>query len=315
MDFHALCKQLNLGALTEEPIQLTGGLMHKMYRIATESGVVAVKCLNPHVMARPTAAANFAAAEELERKLTHLSPPFIPAFTIGGRKMQQVNGRFFYLFPYFEGKALPEKDITPIHCAMVGAFLAYLHAVECHTAPIQRNVLYFNWNAFDLSEEDKAILQTAQEAANAATLPPLLTICHNDMDPKNVLWNEMDCRIIDLECLGYGSPYLELLETALCWAGYERGEVDFDRFIAFVSAYTMAGGRLDADWSAVYDANCGRLAWLHYNLQRANGSEGEEAIALGKAEVAKTLTCIRGYTEMKETIVGILEYIKKEGLE
>ena len=315
MDFHALCTQLNLGALVEEPTRLYGGLMHKMYRIATESGVYAVKCLNPHVMARPTAAGNFAAAEELERKLERTDLPILPARTIGGRKMQEVDGTYCYVFPYFEGKALTEGHITPDHCAIVGGLLAKLHTVERKTAPVETDILDFKWDGFHLAEEDKLLLQQAQKAANEATLPPLSTICHNDMDPKNVLWNGTDCRIIDLECLGYGSPYLELLETALCWAGYESGEVDVERFTAFVTAYAEAGGDLDADWTAVYDANCGRLGWLHYNLQRTGGSEGEENRELGEAEVAKTLTCIRGYATMKDTIVGILEDMKKEGME
>lgn len=315
MDFDALCRQLNLGALTEEPMQLHGGLMHKMYRIATEGGVYAVKCLNPHVMARADAAANFAAAEEIERKLERTDLPLLPALTIGGRKMQESDGAYCYIFPYFDGKALTDEAITPEHCAIVGGLLAKLHAVERKSEAAEREKTDFDWDGFGLSKEDKILLQQAQNAANAATLPPLLTVCHNDMDPKNVLWNGIECRIIDLECLGYGSPYLELLETALCWAGYESGEVDIDRFAAFVGAYAKAGGDLGADWAAVYAANAGRLAWLHYNLLRASGSEGEENRELGKTEVAKTLTCIRGYEKMKEKIVRILENVKKEGLE
>ena len=306
MDFDALCQQLNLGALIEEPMRLYGGLMHKMYRIATESGVYAVKCLNPHVMARPTAAANFAAAEELERKLEETSLPLLPALTIDGRKMQEMDGAFFYVFPYFEGKALTDENITPAHCEIVGGLLAKLHRVEEEHLCSDRLFWDFQWEQFDLDGEDIFTLNYLQSAANSASLPHRITICHNDMDPKNVLWQGMDCRIIDLECLGYGSPYLELLETALCWAGYECGEVDFDRFTAFVSAYAKAGGDLAADWEAVYAANCGRLEWLHYNLLRANGSEGNEAIALGEAEVEKTLACIRGYEKMREKIVGIM---------
>ena len=311
MDFDALCEQLNLGKLTAEPTQLTGGLMHKMYRVATEGGVYAIKCLNPHVMARPTAAANFAAAEELERKLEQTDLPLLPALTIGERKMQEMDGEFFYLFPYFEGKALTDEDITPAHCEIVGKILAKLHQVEQKTEPINREIFSFDWDEFDLSEEDTALLWHMQTAANAAILPPLSTICHNDMDPKNVLWHGMDCRVIDLECLGYGSPYLELLETALCWSGFERGEVDFDRFAAFVGAYAASGGDLNTDWEAVYAANAGRLAWLHYNLLRAGGSEGEEATALGEAEAAKTLVCIKGYMKIQDEIVRVMDNITK----
>ena len=311
MDFVALCEQLHLGALTEEPTRLYGGLMHKIYKVVTASGVYAVKCLNPHVMARPTAAANFAAAEELERKLEDTDLPILPALAIGGRKMQEVGGAYYYLFPYFEGRALTEGHVTPEHCAIVGGLLAKLHAAERKTAPVERDTPDLYWDGFGLSDEDVALLQEMQTAANRAALPPLLTLCHNDMDPKNVLWNGMDCRIIDLECLGYGSPYIETMETALCWAGYESGEVDLDRFAAFVTAYAAAGGDLTADWAAVYAANCGRLEWLHYNLLRASGSEGEEAVALGKAEVEKTLTCIRGYAKMREDILNIMEQYQK----
>ena len=311
MDFQALCEQLHLGKLVEQPARLTGGLMHKMYRVTTEGGVYAIKCLNPHVMARPTAAANFAAAEELERKLEQTDLPLLPALTIGGRKMQEVGGAYCYLFPYFEGKALTEGNITTDHCAIVGGLLAKLHSVERKTAPVERDLPDLHWDGFGLSDEDVALLWLAQRMASKASLPPLLTLCHNDMDPKNVLWNGMDCRIIDLECLGYGSPYLELLETALCWAGYESGEVNFDRFTAFVGAYARAGGNLNADWEAVYHANAGRLAWLHYNLLRADGSEGEEAIALGKAEVEKTLVCIKGYMKIQDEIVRVMDNITK----
>ena len=98
MDWQRLCQQLNLGALTDKPMELTGGLMHTMYKIVTEDGVYAVKCLNPQVMARTEAHANFAAAERLENMLEHTDLPILPALTIGGRKMQEVDGAFFYIF-------------------------------------------------------------------------------------------------------------------------------------------------------------------------------------------------------------------------
>ena len=307
MDFHAVCQQLNLGALVEEPTRLYGGFLHKMYRVVTESDVYAVKRLNPHVMARPTAAANFRRAEELERKLADTHLPLLPSLT----GMQEVGGDYFYVFPYFDGKALTEGEITSAHCEIVGKILAKLHQVEQKTEPINREILSFDWDEFDLSEEDKTLLWQMQAAANSAALPPLSAICHNDMDPKNVLWDGMDCRVIDLECLDYGSPYIETLETALCWAGYESGTVDFDRFAAFVGAYAASGGDLNTDWKAVYHANAGRLAWLHYNLLRAGGSEGEDNRALGKTEVEKTLTCIRGYGKMRDKIVRVMNSLNK----
>mgnify|MGYP003305014691 CR=1 FL=1 len=46
-------------------------------------------------------------------------------------------------------------------------------------------------------------------------LPNYTAICHNDLDSKNVLWIGDEFKIIDLECLGYSNPYLELFTLAL----------------------------------------------------------------------------------------------------
>ncbi len=44
-------------------------------------------------------------------------------------------------------------------------------------------------------------------------------------------------KIIDLECLGYSNPYLELYKLALCWSGYEKCNINFDLFKTFFKAY------------------------------------------------------------------------------
>ena len=49
-----------------EPVRLSGGFMHKMYKINTQQGTFALKLLNPFVMQRETAMDNFAKAERIE---------------------------------------------------------------------------------------------------------------------------------------------------------------------------------------------------------------------------------------------------------
>lgn len=327
MNMERLCACLGLGDMLAEPTPLQGGFLHRMVRLTTTCGDYAVKCLNPHVMSRPTAAANFAAAEELERQLEHTDLPLLPALTIDGRKMQTVDGRYYYLFDYYPGVALTDGDITPAHCRQIGSLLAILHNVQRRTAPCQREAINTDWDAFvrlsaqhpalhALQTEHREMLDALQQRANAALphLPTEQAICHNDMDPKNVLWQGDDCRIIDMECLSYDSPYLELLETALCWAGYEKGHADPKRLTAFLDGYRAAGGRLPADWSVLYDANAGRLEWLAYNVNRALGIGCDpEETAMGMDEVHKTLTCLRGYHRHRDEVLHILEtYGKKE---
>lgn len=326
MDFLKLCEQLSLGQPITAPVPLQGGFLHRMFRLTTATGDYAVKLLNPHVMTRSTANDNFRQAEALEHKLEQTDLPILPALSFGGEKMQQVDGQYLYLFPYYGGAALTDETITPTHCQKVGGILAAIHGVERRTAPCQRDPIAVDWDDYlrrtahlpEIHTELQAardILYDLQQKGNAALphLPAEQAICHNDMDPKNVLWQGQDCRVIDLECLGYDSPYLELLETALCWAGYESGQVDHPRLTAFLRGYAAGGGVLPTVWEPLVDANVSRLEWLGYNLDRVLGigcDPHEQAI--GRTEVGKTLRCLTGYARDKQNILTTLYNISKD---
>ena len=64
-----LMNRCDLGEVTAEIKPVSGGLMHRMYKVQTSSGIYAVKCLNPEIMKRPTARENCAVAEALEAHL------------------------------------------------------------------------------------------------------------------------------------------------------------------------------------------------------------------------------------------------------
>ena len=99
--------------------------------------------------------------------------------------------------------------------------------------PYQYNEIHVDWDfyigqyvtknkeLYPLLKENRSLLYESQENGNIAVrqLPSVVSICHNDLDSKNVLWIGDDCRLIDLECLCYSSPFMELYETALCWSG------------------------------------------------------------------------------------------------
>ena len=62
-----------------EPVRLSGGFMHKMYKINTQQGTFVLKLLNPFVMQRETAMDNFAKAERIELLLEQEGIPVLPA--------------------------------------------------------------------------------------------------------------------------------------------------------------------------------------------------------------------------------------------
>lgn len=333
-----LCKEYNSGELLCKPIRLTGGFTHKMYSLFTTKGKYAVKLLNPFIMKRETAMSNYRRAEGFERALEQTDIPILPALTIGGKKMQCMDGQYFYLYEWYEGKALKSEEITREHCEKIGGILAKIHGLKlpqnntdrqeaglgCGAEKYEREELHIDWDGYiaklseknpELSEllwENRHLLYESQDKGNEASkkLPKTVAICHNDMDSKNVLWRDKECCIIDLECLSYSSPMMELYELALCWSGYEVCNIDFSLFQSFIRAYAKAGGMLPVDWETVYYCNNGRLEWLEYNVKRALGIEcSEEEIGLGAEQVKETIAHVIYYHEAKKDILNSLLYL------
>lgn len=325
-----ICREYNLGELSQEPTRLTGGFMHKMYSLFTTKGKYAIKLLNPYIMQREDAMDNFRAAEDLERRLEKTNIPILPALTLNGEKMQCIDGQYFYLYEWYDGCALKSEEITVYHCEKIGGLLAGIHGLDKKAGgctgqceeKYEREELHINWDwyieqlsernkeLFDLLKENRALLYESQEKGNEAIkkLPTTLAICHNDMDSKNVLWSGEDCRIIDLECLSYASPVMELYELALCWSGYEVCNIDFSLLQGFIRAYVKAGGELPTDWESVYYSNNGRLEWLEYNVKRALGIEcSEEEIEMGAEQVKETIEHVIYYHKAKKDILDCLE--------
>lgn len=314
-----ICRQWDLGTLECEPLPLKGGLMHRMYSLFTSKGRYAVKLLNPYVMKRDTAQDNYRTAERLERILEAYNIPILPALTFGGSKMQEVDGRFFYLYDWYEGKALKIGEIGEEHCVRIGKLLADIHGIDRRETPQQYREVHIDWDGYieklaaanqelyELIAPKCDLLYDCQTKGNIAIkqLPAVSAICHNDMDSKNVLWKGTDCRIIDLECLSYDNPFQELYEVALCWSGYETGSINIDLFGKLIQSYSQAGGKLPENWEILYDSNCGRLTWLEYNIKRALGTEcSSEEIETGISEVRNTIAQVVYYHEIREDILN-----------
>lgn len=317
--FHEISAMLELGKLRAEPKSLSGGFMHRMYSLETEKGKYAVKLLNPYIMKRDTAMENFRRAEELEAKLERRGLPILPALIFEGKKMQELNGQYFYLFDWFEGRALTGEEIRKEHCEKIGKILAEIHGIDVRQGKAEIDESHGDWAFYEsllreentelagLLEENLELLTDCQERGNRALkrIPDVVTICHGDMDSKNVLWSGAEFRIIDLECLSYGSPYMEMYNLALNWAGYEDCRIDFEKFRALVEAYRNTGGLMPEEWECLYESEyIGRLDWLEYNLKRTLGIEGgSDEKELGAVMVKWAVEHLRYYAELREEIL------------
>lgn len=313
--------KLNLGNLTEPISQVSGGLTHRMFKIFTDKGRYIVKLLNPNIMKRPTAMNNFNIADKFEEILKENNIDAVYSLKFNDKKIQEIDGKYFYVYEWFDGKSLKDDEITIEHCKKMGKLLAHIHNIDLRKYDTKGKTRNIDFKYYiDLAKEKDSIiynmiydkLDILNESMNKGNesvdkLPGFSAICHNDMDSKNVMWLNDNYKLIDLECLGYSNPYLELYELALCWSGYEKCNIDFNKFNAFFESY-IENTTLDmnVDWESIYYANNGRIEWLEFNIKRSLMIECDtlEEQQIGINEVKETIEHVAYYDKVKDEIIG-----------
>lgn len=317
--FTKICAELHLGESRMPAAAVSGGYMHKMYRLVTTKGIYAVKLLNPSVMQRSDVFKNLHLAEELEETLSQAKIPIIPANIYNGEKMQCLENQYYYVFDWLDGNSLLDRAIRPRHCETMGSILARIHKIPCKATAPQAESPQVDWDFYiSACESDcphiakklrthRELLYNRMARGSIAiqNLPQKTCISNGDMDSKNVLWQAGKPHLIDLESLSYGNPYTELFQLALCWGGYETCHLRLNRLEAFLKGYQSVYGTLEADWEALYDSNIGSLLWLEYNLKRAVKIECEnvEEQLLGIGQAKETLRHIQYYNKIKAPLL------------
>ena len=285
-----------LGKPVSPVVPVSGGLMHRMFRAETAKGVYAVKCLNPEIMKRPGVMENYRRAEKLEQVLENAGIPLAPALALDGQKMQELDGGYFYVFRWQEGR---------IHA---------LQPAEKHTEPEMSRIDWHayteeaNWQGSPVAEllrENEQLLYSAQKELNRArrALPDIVCITDEDMDPKNVMWHDGKPVVIDLECLDYGNPVSHALQLSLQWAGITTCSLDPEKMEAFFDGYLEAYDNGFRDYAGVLGLAYTWIEWLEYNITRALGKcRDESERETGISEVRNTISRIRYIREAEDRI-------------
>ena len=326
-----LMKRCGLGEVTAEITPVTGGLMHRMFKVRTELGTYAVKCLNPEIMKRPTARENYAVAEALEVRLEEARVPMVAAMTLNGRKMQELDGEFFYIFRWQKGRITNANTVTAEQCRKAGELLGRIHAIDSKAAePEEPELSEIDFAGYarmaqkagspvaELLSESTGLLTAAQKRLNEAreALPAIVSICDDDMDPKNVMWFRGKPFVIDLECLSYGNPVGAFVDLALQWAGMVNGAYRRENLEAFYEGYRSAYDNGFLAYDALYGIAYTWVEWLEYNIRRALGLEGgEDERRLGEWEVRNTIARIRALGDAEEEICGTLRELRVREME
>ena len=314
-----------LGKILPPVIPVSGGYMHRMYRVNTPERSYAVKHLNPEIMKRPNVMDNYRKAEKLEQIIEDAGIPVVAAVTLNGRKMQKVDDEYFYVFRWQNGSITDWNNITPDQCRQAGIIQARIHALQPrYMGSVVPELSTINWAEYiaeadrqnsvitPLLKENEQLLNDAQEALNAArlALPAMECITNEDMDPKNVMWDEGKPVMIDLECLDYGNPVSHVLQLSLQWSGITTCALDLAKTKAFFDGYLETWDNGFRNYGSVLGLAYTWIEWLEYNITRALGQcQDEEEQAMGVSEVRNTINRIRYIREKEDQIRNLLDRI------
>ncbi|KGI85423.1 aminoglycoside phosphotransferase [Exiguobacterium mexicanum] len=327
--FKDVCRVSRLGELRSRPITVSGGLLHDMYQIETDSGRYAIKLLNPQIIKRPEALQNFINSERIAN-LAMKKLPALAAHIVDGESIQTIDGQVYLVFDWVDGRSLPPHEIQPFHCERIGEILATLHSLEDTKALVFDEVVdeekEIDWDFY----VQKGIEQQAEWAERLRnTIEDLYTwhrqavqsssiltsnrvISHRDLDSKNVLWHDDRPLVIDWESAGSIHPMQDLMETALYWSRDEAGLVNRTKFFSCLQGYEQKRTRDDLDWQGVlWHGYLGKLNWLEYNLKRSLQIESASSAdrAKGTSQVLLTIDDLHTYDAQ---IPRLLTWLRQE---
>jgi len=316
---YKLISKLDLGNIEQEVSRVTGGLLNRMYKVVTLTGVYAVKHLNPEVMKRPNAINNHIFAEKIANEAKINNIKCVAANIYNGSALQEIDNNYFFIFDWFEGKPITDEEITLDKVKKVAKQLANLHQINFNNIPnnsdLGKNVTEVDWNYYFEKIEDLEIKKLLEknidyltELDKKSTIAALKisnnkVISHRDLDLPNILWDDKDNPVlIDWESSGLVNPCEELLETAWDWSG---GQYYFDKekFDCFIKTYKSCGGTINDLKDAILANFKNKSGWLEYNMKRVCKIEcvDEEEQKLGKKEVIRVINeIIKFYDIMKD---------------
>lgn len=327
-----LCTACGLGKLLAEPQTVSGGLIHRMWRLTTTQGSFAVKQLNPAIMCKPGIQDAYRLSERIATDMAVHGIPAVTALSYQGDTLQIIDNEHYLLYPWMSGEVLPILPPDPIRAHLIGNILGRMHTLHLSYPEITS----LQWEHFHEDDWEMLAFQAVdQELSWAypvyAALPKLLEWCrwyeeagemlgrslvvsHRDLNQKNILWSNAtgvaSPYLIDWEAAGLINPTVELAAVALCWSGLDTGEMREETFTAVMDGYVQAGGTVyDPGITAIYGFMGTLLGWLLFNMRRSLGEAiaDEEERELGTREAKQTLAMLRYLANHAEIWAGWID--------
>src|ERR1019366_10456406 len=233
-----LCNSYGLGDPLKELQAVSGGLLHRMWRLDTTQGTFAVKQLNPVIMQKPHMLTSYRLSEHIAAEMASHGIPAVAALTRNGDPVQVIGTQTLMVYRWLDGKTLLPEHVEPAQGRVMGTLLGQMHVLNLHVAELPQP----EWKHFRDDDWDLLTVHAYDAGISWATpvrsvmhkliewsklyeqagekLSDTYVVSHRDLDQKNVIWQDAQTLwLVDWEAAGLVNPTMELVSMALDWSG------------------------------------------------------------------------------------------------
>lgn len=306
---------LNVREIINTPREISGGLLHKMYKIETDKGTYAVKRLNEEIISRPEAHNNYILSEKFASYSKGNMISAVCAKNKNDLPWTIIDNRYYMVFDWIEAHSLNQNEIENNHLLIISELLSRLHQLNYQSDLVNREFKTIDFKDFeqiinDVSDDVFAwgiskhqLIENIKKWINLynesmCELSHNQIISHRDLDSKNVLWKEGKPYIIDWESAGYINPTIELIDVATNWSRDVNGRINKEKFNLVIDCYRENYKINDNLSNAMIGNLGGMLGWLLYSMKKfCDTNNNEDEKELGKKQVIVTYNHLKRYIE------------------
>lgn len=321
MDINAFFDNYNLGKVNNVS-SISGGLVHKMYKVITDSDIYAVKEINK----LKDNVTNFNNSEVISNYVNDHGIDTSYAIKINNSYINEFNNHYYIVYKYIAGHILDDNEITIEHCKRIGSIVSKLHNINIDNLDINKDkVLYTNKYDFNSYVENNNFINMKYKDIyldNYKSYNDLLdkcifcynntydqlSLCHKDLKPSNVMWVNNDAILIDFETAGVWNKTREIVGVSIDWSGFLSNKFDKNKFKIILIEYLKNNSITCNFKDALYANLTGRLLWLYYNLDISLNNDDIKA----QDEVIKIINEINNYINLIDEFYKIYNEIINE---
>ncbi len=286
-----LCVLYQLGQIVSEPLRVSGGFLHQVWRFQTSEGYFCVKQLNADTLPLTENLHNITVYDQFAYHVKQFGIETVTAIPYQSHPYCIIENRIFILFPWVNGEVLSFQPSNTSHAKLMTELLVKLHQVPASESvsfnlPWEKSIGK-NWSYLFQLLDDHYLLEShyfysalnkinywqTLYLENAERLLGEKRLSHRDLYQTNVIWRDDNHPvIIDWEGMGLIYPQVELFNLAINWAGITTPDFDYQRYREIIDYYNHISLQpLDINANVIYSSFGSWLAWLEFNILRISG--------------------------------------------